>query len=774
MRVSKNRTYRSHFGERLGFLPRVFTRTEPKSIWLHAVSVGEVASAVPLIQHLRSNQPKIPIYLSTSTVAGRRAAERQIASLVNGIFYAPLDFVFCIRRVLHILRPALLIILETEIWPNLYAETRRSGAQIAIVNGRISDRTWPKYLAAKSFFHPILMLVNTVAAQSFIDLERYAQLGIPRSRVQNLGNLKYDAALAPIHLNLPTFGAEKIWVAASTVGPNERGSIRRHAVDEDELVLQIFRRLAPEFPRLLLILAPRQPARFDAVAEKLASSHIPFVRRSASSKNSESVTLPLPGVLLLDTIGELSATYSLADVVFVGGSLAPRGGHNILEPAAAGAPVIVGPHMENFAAITNDFLESSAIIQIPESSALLPAVRELLKDPERSRELGRHAQSVARQQSGATARIAQKLWDTYYCGEVRKPQPPLFTWLLCFGSRLWVTGGRWKRRKDEKDSHSRPVLPVPVVSVGGITIGGSGKTPFTRYLADELLARQRHPAILTRGYRRRSPAKTLVFPPGAKVHAAVTGDEAQIFLRAGAAPIGIGTDRYQTAQILLEAFPETDTLLLDDGFQHARLLRDVDIVLLDGLDPFGGEEAVPFGRLREPLESLTRADIVVVTRAENSALFGAIRSRLQDYNVDAPVFRTRLIPRRWRDYDSGGTLHDLQGRRVAAFCGLGNPQNFWNTLEWLGLNATYRWAFADHHAYTPVDIARLAHQARAHGADLLVTTEKDRMNLPENLDSSLKKMNLAWLEIDLELDDKAGFFEALDKLLKLDLRLLDA
>jgi 3-deoxy-D-manno-octulosonic-acid transferase len=722
-------------------------------------------SAVPLIQQLRSDQPKIPIYISSSTVAGRKAAERHAAALVDGIFYAPLDFVFCVREVLHAIRPAMLVILETEIWPNLYAETRRSGARIAIVNGRISNTAWPRYFSARTFFRPVLLLADLVAVQSQTDSERYAQLGVPAARLERLGNLKYDAALAQAGTELPTFGAQKIWVAASTAGPNERGSASRHAVDEDDIVIDVFRQLAGEFPKLLLVLAPRQPARFDLVADKLTCAGISFLRRTELGTRT-GIPLPLPGVLLLDTIGELPAAYASADAVFVGGSLAPRGGHNILEPAAAGAPVIVGPHMQNFAAITHDFLLASAIIQVNDSGELLEAVRSLLRDPSHAHKLGRRARAVTLEQSGAARRIASRLWQVYYCAETKKPRTLVALAVLRALSLLWETGGRWKRAEGERINRLTPALPVPVVSIGGITIGGSGKTPFTRYLSEQLRARGRAPAILTRGYRRRSPAPNLIFAPGTRVAAAFTGDEAQIFLRAANAPVGIGADRYETAQILLSTFPETDILLLDDGFQHARLARNVDIVIIDGLDPFGGEELVPLGRLREPLEALQRADLFVVTRAENTPLFEAICSRLKEFNPSAPVFRTRLIPRRWREYDSGNTLTHLEGRRVAAFCGLGNPQNFWNTLDALGLNVVYRWAFPDHHAYTPIEIARLAHQARAHAGDLLVTTEKDRVNLPQSLENALKKMNLAWLEIDLELESEGAFFQALDRALE--------
>jgi 3-deoxy-D-manno-octulosonic-acid transferase len=765
-RLLLGRGYRSKFTERLGWLPKTFTRTKPGCIWLHAVSVGEVASAIPLIRQLRAAQPEVPFYLSTGTVAGRKAALRQASALVDGIFYAPIDYVSCVRRVLRAIRPALVIVLETEIWPNLYREVHCSGIRLAIVNGRISNRTWPQYQAWRWFFAPVLQYADVVLVQTATDFERYLQLSVPPQRLSIAGNLKYDAVHPPASDGanlLGSFCAEQIWIAASTVGLHERGSAARHYTDEEDIVLRVFADLAKEFPHLLLILAPRQPNRFKDVARKLEASGFPWLRRS---QIDETPNLSLPGILLLDTIGELAGLYSLADAVFVGGSLAPRGGHNIIEPAAAAAPVVVGPHMHNFETITRDFVERQAIVQIRDEKDLLPVTRDLLKSPRRASDLGKRALQFVRSQQGVSPGIAAILWPLYQSASPKPPRGALAHAVLVPLALLWKLGGVIKRSQSERSAASLIPLPVPVVSVGGITIGGSGKTPFTNYLTGRLRAAGYFPAILTRGYRRRFPAENLIFPPGASASPALTGDEAQIFLRAAIAPIGIGAKRYETAQILLRQFPETNVLLLDDGFQHARLDRDLDIVLIDGLDPFGQEELVPLGHLREPLWALRRADVFVITRAENSLRFDAIKERLRQLNPLAPAFRTRLLPAGWRDYTTGSPIPDLKHQRVAAFCGLGNPPNFWNTLESLGLEVVFRWTFDDHHAYKPQELHRLAHQARMRGAEILVTTEKDRINCPNHLEDALAPVKLAWLEITLELENEAGFFEVLERVLR--------
>lgn len=731
---------------------------------MHAVSAGEVASAIPLIRTLKAAEPLVAIYLSTGTVAGRKAAERQASELVDALFYAPFDYVSCVRRVLRALRPALLIVLETEIWPNLYYEAKQTGAALAIANARISDRSWPRYRKLKWFFCPFLQLADVVFPQTSVDRHRYSQLGVAASQLENPGNLKYDLSVPQSRNEIPTFGADRIWICASTAGPNERGSLMRHSVDEDDIAIRAFQALAVEFPRLLLILVPRQPARFDPVARKLQQAGLNFVRLTQFRMDRSA--LQLPGVLLLDTIGDLAAAYPLAGAAFVGGSIAPRGGHNILEPAAAGVPIIVGPHMQNFETVMRDFIEAGAVVQIEREEELLPQLRLLFADRARARQLAQNARQLIDSRRGISQLIAASMWPLYHSASLRAPHNIVSHAFLSCAAFLWRRGGALKRRRYEHYAASMPPIRVPVVSIGAITVGGSGKTPFTTYLATRLRDHAYSPAILTRGYRRRSPARDLILPPGSRVPTAFTGDEAQIFLRHAAGPTGIGNNRYETAQFLLFQYPSTHVIFLDDGFQHARIKRDFDVVVIDGLDPFGGGDVIPLGRLREPLDALSRAHAFVVTRAQNDLRYRAICARLREYNPTAPVFRTRLVARNWHDYRTGACTPHLPTTRVAGFCGLGNPQNFWGTLEALGLDVCFRWEFNDHHSYKRVELQRIAHQARAHGAEILVTTEKDRINCPDHFGNAIAPLDLAWLEIDIELEDEPGFLKLLEDRLR--------
>jgi 3-deoxy-D-manno-octulosonic-acid transferase len=755
-RLFFNRAYRANFTERLGFLPARFRQTASGCIWLHGVSAGEIATAVPLLRQFRIDEPRISIFVSTSTVAGRTAASHRLSGLADGVFYCPLDYASCVRRVLRTLKPSLVIILETEIWPNLYWETKRSCSALAIVNGRISAKSWPQYLSMKWFFGEVLRLPDVVFAQSTVDRDRYYRLGAPQSRLRLDGNLKYDACSSVPRTILPTFGASHVWIAASTVAPGESRHYK-HGIDEDDIVLDAFEKLGQEFPSLLLILAPRQPTRFEAVAKKLETRGLPHCRKSTLD-SAAPPRLELPGVLLLDTIGELAGSFPLAHAVFVGGSIAPRGGHNILEPAAWGAPIVVGPHMENFEGIARDFVEAGVLVQIEDAGGLLPAVGKLLYDRPYALDLGKRARMLVEQKQGAAQRIAAHLWPLYWSATPITAYGWTVRLILGALAKLWVAGGRAKRKRDL--AHQRR-LPFPVISIGGITIGGAGKTPITNYIARALRDRGYRPAILTRGYRRRTPAHAVILPAGADVSPTLTGDEAQIFLRSGICPVGIGSDRAETGQLLLQ-YHDVNTFLLDDGFQHARLHRDVDLVVIDGLVPFGLRHTVPLGRLREPLDALKRADALLVTRADNDIRFRFICDELRKFNETAPVFRIFTRPRQWRLCLQRLTADNLPVKRVAAFCALGNPQGFWNTLAKMGLDVVFRWNFPDHHSYQPIELRRIASQATALGAEILVTTEKDRVNFPRNFASSIEPLEVAWLEIETVPENEAAFLNWLE------------
>jgi tetraacyldisaccharide 4'-kinase len=761
LRGFANRGYWRSVPQRFGFLSHSFRQTGPGAIWLHAVSVGEVVSCLVFLRGLRKEFPRTRIFLSTSTLAGRELAEKQVRAtgLADGVFYSPVDTCWAVRRVLRALRPSLVLIAETEIWPVWFNEVKRTGAALAIVNGRISDRAYPRYRRWRWFFRVALRSADSILTQTDEMRRRFLELGAIFERVQAAGNFKYDfeartaAASAAVPALVERTHPSAIWIAASTMPPAEPGD-----PDEDDAVLAAFRELAPRHPRLLLVLVPRKPERFEAAALKLEAAGIPYLRRSRLN-GSESPGLP--AVLLVDTIGELSGLFGLADAVFMGGSLAQRGGHNLLEPALFSKPVITGPHMENFQAIADDFRAAGALLEIRSSAELAGAVEQLLAAPERAREIGERGRSCLEAKRGATARAvarARQLYDTHV--PRYRPAQPWYAIKRALAS-VWTWGGK---RRLARGIRERRQLESPVISVGNLTMGGTGKTPCVLYLAEALRARGRKPGILTRGYARHSPERELVVGPGTAVPARRTGDEAQIFLRSGVAPVGIGGNRFVTGTALQRDFG-VDVLVLDDGFQHVRLARDADILLLDALNPFGGGNVFPLGRLREPMMELERAQVVLISRSEFSDLARAIEREVRLWNPTAPVFRARLEAESWIDGVSGRPypVSEPPFIRGAAFCGLGNPQAFRRTLEGLGTQLADWVEFPDHHRYRPGELKHLTAQFGVKGADAALTTEKDVVNLCDEADSLLAPLRLYFLRVRMVIEREEEFLREIER-----------
>jgi len=686
------------------------------------------------------------MYVSTTTPAGRETADQKLEGLADGVFFAPLDYRSAVRRVLRRVRPSAVVVLETEIWPNLFREAKRAGASLIVVNGRISDRALPRYRRWRWFFCRVLGFADMIFAQSAEDEHRFVVAGARLDHVQVAGNLKYDftppsSGIAPSIVDfLARTKPEKIWIAASTMPPADSAD-----VDEDDVVLQAFAQVSR--PGLLLILAPRRPERFDVVVEKLKRAGVNFVRRTNMQR------LALPGVLLVDSIGDLAALFERADVVFMAGTLARRGGHNILEPAYFAKPIIVGPHMENFAAIAREFHQAEAVELIASGDLLGVTVSRLLDHPGT---LGTRARDLAMTKRGVVDRIAKEVWRASENGVPDPPRTLPIRMILTPLSWCWSAGHRANMVRQRALRRS---LATPVISIGGLTMGGSGKSPMVAHLTHLLREQGRNPAILTRGYHRKSHDPLVVVPRGEIASTGLTGDEAQIYVRAGDAHVGIGANRYHAGRRIEETL-SPDVFILDDGFQHLRLARAHDIVMIDALDPFGGG-MFPLGRLREPSKSLARASAIVVTRVEAEQDIAGLRQCIRKFNPEAPIYISRIAPRAWVDYASNAAtpVAEVKLAHVAAFCGLGNPRAFWQTLEELEIQVAFRWAFSDHHHYRPAELERLAKQAAHFGAEALVTTEKDMINLCDHALSIVAPSKLLWLKIGIEIDREEEFLQ---------------
>jgi 3-deoxy-D-manno-octulosonic-acid transferase len=411
--------YLGHVRERLGwsFPPELrLGRREDRSegtIWIHAVSVGEVLAAQPLAKQLKERYRDRRLIVSTTTATGQKLA-RERMQFADAIFYFPLDWQGPVRRALKTVRPATVIIVETEIWPNFLRECRRAGVPVIFVNGRLSERSFRGFCrtisisggALRGFLKRILNDATLFLMQGEQDASRLLELGADAARVVVAGNLKYD-------LGDPPESPLSNWLA------EELARNRRHPVliagsvmaGEEMHVLQAFAEVERQFPRALLILAPRKPDRFEAAARIVGDSHRKLVRRSKITLNGAASTgLSEPGsVLLLDSLGELASIYRLADVVFVGGSLVPNGGHNILEPAAFSKVPVYGPSMDNFREMAAKFLNANAAVQVNSSEALGAAWIGLLKNDVRTVRMGAAARDLVDRNRGATARVLARI-----------------------------------------------------------------------------------------------------------------------------------------------------------------------------------------------------------------------------------------------------------------------------------------------------------------------------------------------------------------------------
>ena len=389
------RKYVTSLPQRLGILPVSFNLDGDDSIWIHAVSVGEVLTARALLPELRERYPRLRIFLSTTTITGHQVARNNL-QYVDEVFYFPFDFGVIVRRSLRLVRPRLFIMMETELWPNLLRACRAAGVRTLLVNGRISSRSYPRYRAVRAFFRHVLADVDRFCMQSEESARRIIDIGADPARVTVTGSLKFDSLQFP-GAAVSDRGQNRV-LRYFRITPDRPVVIAGSTLKgEEEPILDAFRRIRSTRPDALLVIAPRKPERFDEV-EGLARSHgWNVARRSELRVDSE----PRHDVVVLDTIGELAQLFQVATVVFIGGSLVDAGGHNILEPAVFGKPIVFGPHMQNFGEIAAAFLANNAGVQVRTPRELETVLHELLGDPVRRAGLGAAARALVEANRGA-------------------------------------------------------------------------------------------------------------------------------------------------------------------------------------------------------------------------------------------------------------------------------------------------------------------------------------------------------------------------------------
>lgn len=390
IRGFKNPKYWSRWTERFGFVPIEVRNAAPFDLWIHAVSVGEVRAAVPLVDRLLENHPKHKILVTTTTPTGSDMVKMMLEDKVAHCYF-PYDLAWSMRRFVSSIQARLSLIMETEIWPNMISEVKKAGSKLVYTNVRLSERSYKGYVRFASIVKPTLAQVDYFAVQGALDQKHLELLGVPSCKIQKTGSIKFDITIEnglrdSAESLRQEFGQDRlIWIAGST------------REGEEERLLNIYKTLKKEFTSLLLVIVPRHPERFDSVARIVQKRGLSCVRRTEKLAKIDTKT----DVYLGDTMGELSLLYASSDVAFVGGSLEPLGGQNILEPIALAVPVVFGPHMFNFPDISRWTINEGAGQMVQNSQELVAVVGDLLRDPTLRDDMGRKGKLLIEAHKGA-------------------------------------------------------------------------------------------------------------------------------------------------------------------------------------------------------------------------------------------------------------------------------------------------------------------------------------------------------------------------------------
>ncbi len=412
MLLCKKRCRRG-LGQRIGFtLPKDFP-PQDEVLWIHAVSMGEVLAAVPLVTAIHKAFPRLAIVISTITDTGREAVEQRLSGIATHC-YLPLDWPWAVRRFVRHLRPKVFLVVETELWPNLLRELRAQRVSNVLVNGRLSSRSFPRYLWVKTFMKDVLSSFTLCLVQSERDAQRFVALGANPERVHRTGNMKFDVELVGLEGHTPQISAQRLGLqegeallVAGSTHPKE-----------EEVLLSCYQEILKEEPHMVLLLAPRHIERSEQLEETIRSFGFHVIRRSQLGMNQEGlVRQPGPRVIVLDTRGELAHVYALARVAFVGGTFVPVGGHNLLEPASWGKPVLFGPFTDHCQEIADLLLQSGGGRQVRDGMELASLVINLLNDRSLADRMGQAAGQVVLENQGVVKRNVELLGPLVACRE---------------------------------------------------------------------------------------------------------------------------------------------------------------------------------------------------------------------------------------------------------------------------------------------------------------------------------------------------------------------
>ena len=752
----------------LGFFPEHALEKVAKKhcIWVHAASVGEIVATSPLIKEFRKEFPKTPILVSVVTTSGYEMANRIIKD-ADSIIYFPLDLPFLAGYVLRRIHPRVFLPVETELWPNFLKTARQLHIPVMMVNGRISDRSVKQYKHLHSLLTEMIGTVKKFAMQSQIDADYIMRLGAPPELVTVTGNTKFDqtytdvsaAEKAQIIQEMGLKDNEGIFLAGST----HRG--------EEEFVLKAFQAVREKHHGARLVIAPRELLRTQEVIHLCKKAGFTVTTRT----KLQQVEPNHEDVVILDTIGELGKVYSVGDVVYVGGSLIPHGGHNILEPAAHGKAIIVGHNMFNFKDTHALFKNRDACITVNNEKELVEEVVRLFDDPQHRARMEEETLAIVNENKGASrksalilrdmleeyescpenrqrARATQKIdnFQTYFIDLVHSKEVHGFFMHIIMGvlyvfSLIYAGLVNLKLAGYRVGVFRHRKLDCFVISLGNVTVGGTGKTPTAQRLATDIRDMGYHVVILNRGYRAKWHGKVGIVSDGKRLHmtAAEAGDEAFMLAKhLPNVPVLIGADRSVTGKYAIEHFG-AEVAILDDGYQHWQLERDMDILLVDAVNVFGNGYILPRGTLREPVSHISRADVCLMTKVDQAADGSCeyIRKTVRKNNPGAQILESIHQPRCFiplADWyvdiaGDGIDVDQMRGKKIMAVSAIGNPASFEQTLSDLGAVIIESLRYPDHHDYNMREMTDVLHQAKNMGAEAIVITEKDAVKVPAEL-----------------------------------------
>ena len=782
----------------LGFFPEhALDKVEKKDcIWVHAASVGEIVATSPLIKEFRKEFPKRPILVSVVTTSGYEMANRIIKD-ADAIIYFPLDLPWLAGHVLRRIRPRVFLPVETELWPNFLRTARKIHVPVMMVNGRISDKSVKQYKHLHSLLRNMIGTVKLFAMQSPIDAEYIMRLGAPQELVTVTGNTKFDQTYTDVSPEekqkiIEEMGLSKndgIFLAGST----HRG--------EEEAVLQAFKAVRETHPHARLVIAPRELLRTMEVVHLCRKAGFSVTTRTKLQNEAPQDE----DIVILDTIGELGKVYSIGDVVFVGGSLVPHGGHNILEPAAHGKAIIVGSHMFNFKDTYALFKNRDACLTVKNGEELAKQVTRLFDEPEHRHRMEEETRAIVRENKGASRKSAillhqmlesyesspenrhhvrstQKItnFQTYFIDLVHSKEvdglfPHLIMGILYIFSLIYGLLVNIKLAGYKYGIFQKQKLDCFVISLGNVTVGGTGKTPTAQRLARDIRDMGYRVVILNRGYRAKWHGEVGIVSDGKRLHmdAAEAGDEAYMLAKhLPEVPVLIGAERAKTGRYAMEHFG-AEVAILDDGYQHWQLERDLDILLVDAVNVFGNGYILPRGTLREPISHISRADICLMTKVDQAAAGSCdyIRETVHRYNPEARIVESIHQPRcfipltEWyvNIASQGIDIAQMRGKRIMAVSAIGNPASFEQTLSDLGAVIIESLRYPDHHDYAMSEMTDIFQQAENAGAEAIVITEKDAVKIPA--DVAREKWSIPIYVICVEVNFQKGS-EGLANLLK--------